>query len=98
MLRLPEEELTVYFPRGLYEDEKVLNEQIAKLAEVTATEPFNADLKLLLGYQMLGTGEYEKAAEHLNEVRGDAVNGPTAERLITLIEKAESESEEAIAQ
>ena len=98
VLRLPEEELTVYYPRGLYEDEKVLNEQIAQLAEATATEPFSADLKLLLGYQLLGTGEYEKAAEHLNEVRSDEVNGPTAEKLITLIEKAETESEETPAE
>ena len=75
-----------------------MNEQIAQLAEATATEPFSADLKLLLGYQLLGTGEYEKAAEHLNEVRSDEVNGPTAEKLITLIEKAETESEETPAE
>jgi len=91
VLRLPEDELTVYYPRGLYEDEEVLNEQIAQLAEATATEPFSADLKLLLGYQLLGTGENEKAAEQLNELRTDEVNGSTAEKLLMLLEKAESE-------
>jgi tetratricopeptide (TPR) repeat protein len=95
VLRLSEDELTVYYPRGLYEDEEVLNGQIAQLAEATATEPSNADLKLLLGYQLLGTGENERCVEQLNEVLTDEVNGPTAEKLITLVEKAESEKAES---
>jgi tetratricopeptide (TPR) repeat protein len=95
ILRIPEEEFTIYFPRGLYEDEKVLNEQIEQLEGAIATEPFNADLKLLLGYQLLGIGEYEKSAVHLNEILSDATNGPTAERLIHLMEKVETENEQA---
>lgn len=82
----PQEE-GVFYPRGLYGDEKVLNEQIDRLAEAAQDELFDYDLQVLLGYQLLGVGRFDEAAEHLENAEADLDNRQAATLLLGLLEK-----------
>jgi hypothetical protein len=82
----PEQE-GVYYPRGLYPDEDTLVEQINLLAEEAEKQPCNSDLQLLLGYQLLGFGEAEKAMEPLNKAAQDTKNAAAATVLLNLAEE-----------
>jgi len=77
----------VFYPRGLYSDQTVLQGQIEQLAEkIKQSEP-DADLELLLGYQLLGTGKHDEAASHLQNARLNADNTQAATVLLNLLEK-----------
>ena len=89
--RMPEGNETIYYPRGLYEDEDVLTEQIDSLAEATKTEPFNSDFQLLLGYQLLGMGKVDEAVEPLAKAGKDPANTASAELLMGLVEKVNAD-------
>lgn len=92
----PEEE-GVFYPRGLYADDEVLFEQINQLNEKADLLSFDTDLKLLLGYQLLGIGELDEAVEPLLFASQDAVNADAAVTLIELLEKirnSEAEGED----
>ncbi len=92
----PEEE-GVFYPRGLYADDEVLFEQIDHLNEKAELLGFDADLQLLLGYQLLGIGELDEAVEPLLFASQDAVNADAAVTLIELLEKirnSEAEGQE----
>ncbi len=84
----------VYYPRGLYLDENTLDEQIDRLAEQTENRPYDSDLQLLLGYQLLGIGETEKSIEPLKKAKEDYKNFGAAATLLELAEQiASGESE-----
>lgn len=81
------EEEGVFYPRGLYTDEDILLKQIDKLAGKTELYSFDADLHLLLGYQLLGIGELDQAVEPLRFAALDMENAPSATVLLSLLEK-----------
>ncbi|MFC1636652.1 tetratricopeptide repeat protein [Planctomycetota bacterium] len=82
----PEEE-GVFYPRGLYADEDVLLDQIDRLTEKAEMYTYDADLQLLLGYQLLGIGEVDRAVEPLIHSSEDLVNAKAAGILLQLAEK-----------
>lgn len=82
----PEQE-GVFYPRGLYSNEDTLLEQIDQLAQKAETFGYDADLQLLLGYQLLGIGEVDRAVEPLMRAREDLVNVDAAGVLLELAEK-----------
>ena len=82
----PEKE-GVFFPRGLYPDEKSLLKQIDILTERAEQFSFDADLQLLLGYQLLGIGQHDRAVEPLMQANRDLENAQAAGVLIELLEK-----------
>jgi tetratricopeptide (TPR) repeat protein len=82
----PEKE-GVFYPRGLYPNEDILLGQIDRLAEKAELFAFDADLQLLLGYQLLGIGEVDQAVEPLMHASKDLVNADAAAVLLELLEK-----------
>jgi tetratricopeptide (TPR) repeat protein len=81
------EELGVFYPRGLYSDEEILLKQIDALAEAVELYPFDPDLQLLYGYQLLGTGETETSIGPLTKASQDTGNTAAATVLLNLAEK-----------
>jgi len=77
----------VFYPRGLYSDQTVLQQQVEQLAQKVETDPYDADLQLLLGYQLLGAGKHDEAASHLQSARLNPNNTQAATTLINLLEK-----------
>ena len=92
--QLDDEELTIYFPRGLYKDEEMLTAQIEQLHQALAAEPFAADYQLLLGYQYLGTGQLDKATVYLPRAAADTANRPAAEKLLALADQLKKDAAE----
>lgn len=86
------EEQTVFYPRGLYADEKTLFEQIDRLAEKADFFTFDADLQLLLGYHLLGIGELDAAIGPLIRAGQDLVNAQASETLIKLLEQIKAQN------
>ena len=82
----PEEE-GVFYPRGLYADEDTLLDQIDRLTKKAEMYTYDADLQLLLGYQLLGIGEVDRAIEPLMHAREDLMNLNAASVLLNLAEK-----------
>ena len=82
----PEKE-GVFFPRGLYPDEESLLKQIDRLDERAAQFSYDADLQLLLGYQLLGIGQHDRAVEPLMNAGKDLENAKAAGVLMELLEK-----------
>jgi len=89
----PEEE-GVFYPRGLYSEDEVLFEQIDRLTERTGFLSHDADLQLLSGYQLLGIGKIDEAAEHLQQAQLDMDNTTAATVLLGLVEKIKTENPE----
>ena len=77
----------VFYPRGLYSDESVLNKQIEQLSEAVEKDPVDARMRLLLGYQLLGTGKLDEAAVHLDSARLNSYTNLAATLLIDVLEK-----------
>jgi len=75
----------VFFPRGLYSDDAILFAHIDALAAAVVKQPLNADMQLLLGYQLLGIGETDKAVEALQIASTNASNAASATVLLDLI-------------
>ncbi len=93
----PEKE-GVFYPRGLYPNEEILLAQLDSLAEKAEIFSFDADLQLLLGYQLLGIGELDKAVTPLMNSGRDLKNSDAAAVLLRLLEKiktSEDNKEEA---
>ena len=82
----PEKE-GVFYPRGLYPDDDALFEQIDLLAEKAELYSFDADLQLLLGYQLLGVGKLDEAVEPLQQASRDMENAVAATTLLNVLEK-----------
>ena len=82
----PEQE-GVFYPRGLYPNDDILLAQLDKLAEYADQYSFDADLQLLLGYQLLGIGELDKALTPLKNASLDMKNQKPADVLLNLLLK-----------
>jgi tetratricopeptide (TPR) repeat protein len=94
----PEKE-GVFYPRGLYPKEELLLTQISDLAEKAELFSSDADLQLLLGYQLLGIGRVDQALAPLMFASRDMVNAEAAGVLLRLLEKiktSEAETEGAV--
>ncbi|MHC4528708.1 MAG: tetratricopeptide repeat protein [Planctomycetota bacterium] len=78
----------VYYSAGFYPDQDTLPEQIDRLSEAADAEPDRADLKLLLGYQLMGMGALDEALGPLQKIQYDYVNGQAAKMLIEVLEKS----------
>ena len=89
----PEKE-GVFYPRGLYAEDDILLEQIDQLAEKADLYSFDSDLQLLLGYQLLGIGEIDKAVEPLQQASRDLENTASATVLLDLLEKIRTQKSE----
>lgn len=81
----------VFYPRGLYSDDEVLFEQIDELSEKAKLYAYDADLQLLLGYQLLGVGDSDEAKEQLLKASQDMTNAPCAMILLELLAKVEQQ-------
>ena len=90
----PEKE-GVFYPRGLYPKEELLMAQIDDLAEKAELFSSDADLQLLLGYQLLGIGQVDQALAPLMFASKDLVNAEAAAVLLRLLEKIKTSDAEA---
>jgi Tfp pilus assembly protein PilF len=82
----------VFFPRGLYANDDVLFAQVEKLVDRLDRSADDADLQLLLGYQLLGVGETGYAREPLERAVQDPKNAEAAQILLKMLEKVESKA------
>jgi hypothetical protein len=82
----------IFYPRGLYSDDDVLFEQINLLAERAELYSFDADLQLLLGYQLLGIGRLDEAVVPLQNACLDMENAVAATVLLNMLEKIRAEN------
>lgn len=89
----PPETEGVFYPRGLYSADDALQEQIKHLKEKVTQDPLDADLQLLLGYQLLGVGRLDEAAKPLADARLDYNNHQAATVLLNLLEKLKKADE-----
>lgn len=80
----------VFYPRGLYPDDDTLFEQIEDLLDEIEDYGFDADMQLLLGYNLLGIGETEYARGPLERAGEDARNARAAKVLLSLVKKLEA--------
>jgi thioredoxin-like negative regulator of GroEL len=80
-------ENSIYYPRGLYKQEDDLYRQIDELMIACDKMPYDRNLKLLLGYHLLGVGETEAAAEYLQEASRTPQNAEGASVLLALIQQ-----------
>jgi hypothetical protein len=77
----------VFYPRGLYPKDEVLLAQLDMLTEKAELYKFDADLQLLLGYQLLGVGQLDKAVTPLQNASLDLVNTNAATILLGILER-----------
>jgi tetratricopeptide (TPR) repeat protein len=82
----PEKE-GVFYPRGLYPDESVLQKQVEQLTRAVRLNQPDSNLELLLGYQLLGLGRYDEAVGHLQNARLNSDNSQAATALMNLLKK-----------
>jgi tetratricopeptide (TPR) repeat protein len=80
----------VFYPRGLYADDDILFEQIEELLDEVEDYGFDADMQLLLGYNLLGVGENEYARGPLERAVQDARNVRAAKVLLNLLDKLDA--------
>jgi hypothetical protein len=80
----------VFYPRGLYPEDEVLLAQLDMLTERAELYKFDADLQLLLGYQLLGLGRLDMAVTPLQNASMDLINTNAATILLGILEKIES--------
>ncbi|MBN2182008.1 MAG: tetratricopeptide repeat protein [Sedimentisphaerales bacterium] len=90
----PPDKEGVFYPRGLYPDESILQQQIDTLKRTIILINHSAEMELLLGYQMLGTGKLDEAAGHLEIAASDDKNNEAATLLIKLLEKLKKADEQ----
>ena len=89
---------TVFYPRGLYANDEILQNQINSFAAVAALQPGNADYQLLLGYQFLGSGRLDEAITPLHKaLELDIENSPSM-TLIELLERIKADEAAAAQQ
>jgi tetratricopeptide (TPR) repeat protein len=92
--KLPPDEEGVIFPRGLYPNDDILQEQIGILADKAELDFDNEDLQLLLGYQLLGAEKFDQAVEPLQRIDPYGENSKTAAALVALLEKIRTQTAE----
>jgi len=96
MSKVLSQEQGVFYPRGLYPDENVLKKQIEQLGKAVRLNPFDSDIQLLLGYQLLGIGRFDEAVEPLKNAQKDYKNTQAATRLLDLLEKLKKAKENKV--
>ena len=79
----------VFFPAGFYADLNTLTDQIAELSKTADADRKNADLQLLLGYQLLGVANYDQATEALDLAELDYTNKDAAASLKYVLEQTQ---------
>ncbi len=77
----------VFYLFGLYPDKDTLPEQIAQLTAAADDQPRNADLQLLLGYELLGIGRYESAADAFEKAEYESSNRKAVTALREVLKK-----------
>jgi tetratricopeptide (TPR) repeat protein len=87
LIRTSPDKEGVFYPRGLYTDESVLQRQLDQLARAVRLSPSDSDLELLLGYQLLGMDRLDEAVGHLQNAGLDSKNSQAATVLMSLLEK-----------
>ncbi len=87
-----EEAPGVFYPRGLYQDDDQLFTHIDQFMDVQESQPQDADLKLLLGYHLLGIGEVSLARSYLEDVESSPETQPAAQTLLVLADRLEAEA------
>ncbi len=87
LLKTSPQQEGVFYPRGLYPDENILNKQAEQLAQSVEQNPTDASLRLLLGYQLLGMGKLDEAAVHLENALLNSHTSQSAAPLVDLLEK-----------
>ena len=85
----------VFYPRGLYPDDDTLFAQIDRLSKQVELYGLDADLQLLLGYQLLGVGELDAAVDPLQQARLDPKNTQATTVLLNLRNRIRAENSEA---
>ncbi len=93
LLSLPEDRNEAFFPRGLYQQEETLLGQVDKLRFKADTYTYHDDLQLLAGYQLIGTGQLETAAQTLTRISENSKNAQAAERLLGLLKEISKRDE-----
>ncbi len=94
-----DEQPGLFYPRGLYPDDRVLQNQINDLEKKTKTSVnFKADYELLLGYHLLGIEKYDEAIIPLQSASEDYMNADAADYLLDMIDKILVESDPNIDQ
>jgi hypothetical protein len=88
----PEKE-GVFYPRGLYKEDSLLENQVSRLVEAANANPEDYDLQLLAAYHNLGLNKLGEARSHMEKAQSDSVNGPAAKALLTLVDKLEKAAE-----
>ena len=72
----------IFYSMNLYPDQDTLNKQIEKLIEAVNAPRASANLRLLLGYQLLGVGRVDEAIGHLQKASQDTINEKAALYLV----------------
>ena len=93
--RISPQENTIFYPRGLYKDDDELFRQIDELMMATDQMPYDRNLKLLLGYHLLGVGETDTAASYLQEASRTPQNAGGASVLLALIQQVRDAEKQA---
>ncbi len=91
--KMEKQQQSVFFPRGLYEKDEILVDQIAALGRTTETEPFNSDFNLLLGYQLLGLGKTHEAKVAFSIAAKSNANKDIVEMLTDILYDMEKDNE-----
>ena len=95
LVKVSPEKEGVFYPRGLYPKEELLLAQIDDLGEKAEMFSSDADLQLLLGYQLLGIGQVDQAFGPLMFASKDLENADSAAALLRLLEKIKTSNTEA---
>lgn len=88
----PGEQVGVFYPRGLYQDDDTLYTHIDRFMDVQEQKPGDSGLRLLLGYHLLGIGEVTLAREILEPVKTAPTNRNAAVVLLDLADRLEQEA------
>jgi len=90
----PEQE-GVFYPRGLYSEEGILEGQIKQLEQAVGHDSPDPDDELLLGYQLLGMSRFDEAGGYLKHAQRDETNRQAATVLLGVLEKLEKTGAES---
>jgi hypothetical protein len=91
--QMPAEEQGLFFPRGLYGDDKILFGQIDVLQSRSETFTFDPDMSLLLGYQLIGVERNDEARQWLERAGQFEINEESTVILLDLLDKLEVQPE-----
>ncbi len=87
LVNLPADQPTVFYPRGLYADEAILESQIERLRHALSQRPDDYDLSLLLGYHLLGVDRPAEARSYLARAALDRHNEHAVGVLVDLLDE-----------